>query len=242
MRTIGIDPSADGFAEFILSAANVLTTWFTLSIVEGLRAGSAQIPWPDARTGYSKHARSDRISARVLVRLPLHYVQGKLWVNPEALHPLHLPSAEYLSGQRWCKQQEELSQLMTYEAEHRAVRQKVQKLYRQLRPSRNLESIKGVGDDGAAVYLFFINDVERFALLKKFRGWSGMVPSSDQSGDVEKKGLRITSAGPDLIKNYAYINAGVARQWDPQTCGEPCPEERRGSEGAGSERSEGTAP
>lgn len=273
----------------------------------------------DLRKFYSKHAKSDRISARVLVRLP--------WVNPEALHPLHLPSADYLSGQRWCKQQEELSQLMTaiknrvqawergfwpgleevvgdlfapwvrcwreawydpwqlqaveiaslvaflvqagadpegvedlatglravarrtvalfgtpeggpspyvdyaalqdqvlrelrllaiYEAEHQAVRQKVQKLYRRLHPSRNLESIQGVGEDGAAVYFFFIHDVERFALVKKFRGWSGMVPGSDQSGDVEKKGLRITSAGPDLVKKYAYINAEVARQWDPQ--------------------------
>ena len=43
-----------------------------------------------------------------------------------------------------------------------------------------------------------------------------MVPESDQSGDVDKKGLRITCAGPDLIKKYAYINAEVARQWDPQ--------------------------
>jgi hypothetical protein len=32
----------------------------------------------------------------------------------------------------------------------------------------------------------------------------------------EKKGLRITHAGPDLIKKYAYIDAEVARQWDPQ--------------------------
>jgi hypothetical protein len=43
-----------------------------------------------------------------------------------------------------------------------------------------------------------------------------MIPASDQSGDVEKKGLRITQAGPDLIKKYAYINAEIARQWDPQ--------------------------
>jgi len=273
----------------------------------------------DLRKFYSKHAKSDRISARVLVRLP--------WVNPEALHPLHLPGADYLSGQRWCKQQEELATLMTaiknrvqawerafwpgleqvvgdlfapwvrrwrevwydpwqlqeaetppladflveagadpeeveslatelqavarravglygtpqggyspyvdyatvqeqvlrelrifalYEEEHRAVRRQVQALYRRLHPSRNLETIKGVGEDGAAVYFFFIGQVERFVLQKDFRGWSGLIPQSDQSGDVEKKGLRITKAGPDLVKKYAYINAEVARQWDPQ--------------------------
>jgi len=43
-----------------------------------------------------------------------------------------------------------------------------------------------------------------------------MVPESDQSGEMEKKGLRITKAGPDLVKHYACINAEVARQWDPQ--------------------------
>jgi transposase len=256
----------------------------------------------DLRKFYSKHAKSDRISAEVLARLP--------WVNPEALHALQLASADYLSGQRWCKQQEELAELMTaiknrvqawerafwpgleqvvgdlfapwvcrwrdawydpwqmqavetgqlayflaeagadpgrveelaaglqavacravalfgtcqgaassyldyaalqdqvlrelrllalYAAEHHAVRQRVQRLYRQLHPSRDLESLQGVGQDGAAVYTFFAHDVERFASQKEFRGWSGMIPASDQSGDVEKKGLRITQAGPDLI-------------------------------------------
>jgi transposase len=273
----------------------------------------------DLRKFYSKHAKSDRISARVLARLP--------WVNPDTLHPLQLVSADYLSGQRWCKQQEELVQLMTaiknrvqawerafwpgleqvvgdlfapwlrrwrevwydpwqlqsietsqlanflveagadpetveelaaglqlvaqravalfgtpqaapspyvdyatlqdqvlrelrllasYEAEHEAVYDRVQHLYRQVHPSRDLESMRGVGENGAAVYTFFVAEVERFATQKKFRGWSGMVPESDQSGDVEKKGLRVTCAGPDLIKKYAYINAEVARQWDPQ--------------------------
>jgi len=273
----------------------------------------------DLRKFYSKHAKSDRISARVLVRMP--------WVNPETLHPLHLASASYLSGQRWCKQQDGLGELITaiknrvqawerafwpgleqvvddlfapwvrrwreawydpwqlqeadttqlaaslaeagadpaetmslacalqavarravalfgtpqgryppyvdyavlqdqvlrelriletYESEQQAVQRLARRLYRQLHPTRHLESIKGVGQEGAAVYLFFINDVMRFTLQKEFRGWSGMVPESDQSGEVEKKGLRMTKAGPDLVKKYAYINAEVARQWDPQ--------------------------
>jgi transposase len=273
----------------------------------------------DLRKFYSKHAKSDRISARVLARLP--------WVNPEAMHALQLHSADYLSGQRWCKQQDKLTTLMTaiknrvqawerafwpgledvvgdpfaswvrrwrevwydpwqlqevetaqlaaflveagadpeeaqglatalqavarravalygtpqgghspyvdyatlqdqvlrelrvfavYEEEHRGVQRQVQALYRKVHPSRDLETIYGVGQDGAAVYVFFIGDVERFVLQKHFRGWSGLVPKSDQSGDVEKKGLRITKAGPDLVKKYAYIGAEVARQWDPQ--------------------------
>jgi len=58
--------------------------------------------------------------------------------------------------------------------------------------------------------------VSRFATQKDFRGWSGMVPASAQSSEAEEKGLRITCAGPDLVKKYAYINAEIARQWDPQ--------------------------
>lgn len=43
-----------------------------------------------------------------------------------------------------------------------------------------------------------------------------MVPESDQSGDMERSGLRMTKADPDLVKKYTYINAEGERQWDPQ--------------------------
>jgi len=273
----------------------------------------------DLRKFYSKHAKSDRICARVLVRFP--------WVLPQEMQSLELADADYGDGQRWCKQRNELADLMTaiknrvqawerafwpglekivddlfspcmrrwreafydpwklqemdarsletflieagarvetaenlasglqavarssaalfgtpqggsspyanyaslqdqvlrelrllstYEQEHRSLQRQVCELYRCTHPSRNLETIKGVGEGGASVYLFFISNVERFARQKHFRGWSGMVPESNQSGDMDKKGLRMTKAGPDLVKKYAYINAEVARQWDPQ--------------------------
>lgn len=273
----------------------------------------------DLRKFYSKHAKSDRISARVLVRFP--------WVLPRDLQPLRLAKAHYGDGQRWCKQREQLAELITaiknrvqawerafwpgleetvddlfcpwmrrwrealydpwklqemetcslvkflveagagvekadtlanglqavarrsttlfgtpngdcspyanyaslqdqvlrelrllavYEHEHRSLQRQVRELYKSIHPTRNLETIKGVGEGGASVYVFFIGKVERFTRQKQFRGWSGMVPESDQSGDVDKKGLRMTKAGPDLVKKYAYINAEVARQWDPQ--------------------------
>jgi transposase len=271
----------------------------------------------DLRRYYQRHAKSDRIDARVLARLPL--------VNPEQLHRLHLPSAKALACQRSCKQLDRLGTLIgaiqnrvqaidrfawpgleeqvfadpfapvarwmrahwydpqrvleagaaqireqwegssqaadsagawsealvdlaaevvalyggeheyldfaqlqaevcreqkwlaTREQQHQTLRKKtVRPLYRQIHPSRNLETLKGVGQDSAAVYASFIGNAKRFGSTRVFRGWSGMVPDSAQSADSEAKGLHITQAGPDLIKKFAYLDAEIARRWDPQ--------------------------
>lgn len=107
--------------------------------------------------------------------------------------------------------------LAVVERHHHTLQLKtVRPLYRQLHPSRNLETLKGVGQDGAAVYLSFIGDPHRFADHRHFRGWTGMIPDSKQSGVREAKGLHISQAGPDLIKKFAYLGAETARQWDPQ--------------------------
>ncbi len=94
--------------------------------------------------------------------------------------------------------------------------QVVRPLYRRLHPSRNLETLKGVGQDSAAVFLSFIGDPKRFANGRVFRGWSGLVPRSAQSAESEAKGLHISQAGPDLPKKYAFLGGDVSRRWDPQ--------------------------
>ena len=107
--------------------------------------------------------------------------------------------------------------LAVVELHHHTLQLKtVRPLYRQLHPSRHLETLKGVGQDGAAVYLSFIGDPQRFEDHSHFRGWTGMIPDSKQSGEREAKGLHISQAGPDLIKKFAYLGAETARQWDPQ--------------------------
>jgi len=111
----------------------------------------------------------------------------------------------------------EQAQLAYLEEVSHALRLKtVRKLYRQLHPSRHLETLRGVGQDSAAVYASGIDNPHRFANARLFRGWHGLVPDSRQSGGSQAKGLPITKAGPDLIKKYAYLDAEVARQWDPQ--------------------------
>jgi hypothetical protein len=54
----------------------------------------------DLRKYYKKHAKSDRIDARVLAKLPV--------VDEEKLHRLELAGATALACQRGCKQLERL--------------------------------------------------------------------------------------------------------------------------------------
>lgn len=89
-------------------------------------------------------------------------------------------------------------------------------LYRQIYPQRHLESIAGIAQDSAAIYLAFVGDIKRFPSLNNFLGWSGMIPFSSQSGEGQATGLSLTQAGPDLIKRTAFVDAQVARLYDPQ--------------------------
>jgi transposase len=91
----------------------------------------------------------------------------------------------------------------------------IQPVYRRLYPDRWLETIHGIGEDSAAIYMAFIQTIDRFPTVAQFRNWCGMVPFSKQSGTGEVKGLRITQAGSNLIKATLYLNADVARQYDP---------------------------
>jgi transposase len=111
----------------------------------------------------------------------------------------------------------EQARLTAAETQQHFLRLKVVRpLYRQLHPSRYLQTLRGIGQDSAAVYVAFVGDILRFPSIHDFRGWSGMIPFSRQSGEAQAHGLHITQAGPDLIKTTAFMNANVARLYDPQ--------------------------
>lgn len=165
--------------------------------VEGLRRG-----WRAAEEIYDED--EDWITPLVVLAEEVRQLHGyqDTYLDYDAL------AAEVHRAQHW---------LANLEADAHYVRLKVVRpRYRDLHPSRNVETLRGVGQDGGAVYVAFIGASHRFPSNRNFRGWSGLVPRSAQSGESESKGLRITKAGPNLIKKYASLNAGVARQWDPQ--------------------------
>jgi transposase len=130
-----------------------------------------------------------------------------LYGDPERIDYAHLQTSLQREQARIRDAQTQLHQLRL---------KTVRPVYRQLHPQAYLESLRGVGQDSAAVYIAFIGDILRFPSLHDFRGWSGLIPFSRQSGDAQAQGLRITKAGPDLIKATAVLNAQVARLWDPQ--------------------------
>jgi transposase len=145
------------------------------------------------------------------------------WINPlvllaQELLQLYGNSTAYVDHTALAAEvAREQRRLADLEADAHFIRLKVTRpLYRLLHPSRNLETIKGVGQDGAAVFVGFIGTPLRFSSNRRFRGWSGMVPRSAQSGEAESKGLRITRAGPNLVKKYSFLDADSGRKWDPQ--------------------------
>jgi hypothetical protein len=148
---------------------------------------------------------------------------GGAWVEPllslaQQVLTLYGSDGQFLDfEQLQAEVQRDQVWLRWLEQQHYTLRMRtVRPLYRAVHPSRNLETLKGVGQDSAAVYVSFIGDPRRFSSSRLFRGWSGMVPDSEQSAESEAKGLHLSQAGPDLIKKYAYLDAEIARRYDPQ--------------------------
>jgi hypothetical protein len=148
---------------------------------------------------------------------------GDAWVEPlltlaQQVLTLYGTDGQYLDfEQLQAEVQRDQAWLVWLEQQHHTLRLRtVRPLYRAVHPSRNLETLKGVGQDSAAVYASFIGEPRRFRSTRLFRGWTGIVPESQQSAESEAKGLHISQAGPDLIKKYAYLDAEITHRYDPQ--------------------------
>jgi hypothetical protein len=176
--------------------------WFDPRVV--LQAGPAQLQQEWLKSRLKPEDSGDWIPALVALAQQVIALYGP--------HPTYL-DFELLQAEV----QRELGLLAYLEEQlHDLRRQTIYPLYHQIQPYRRLETIKGVGQDSAAVYASFIGSVQRFDSARLFRRWSGMIPNSKESAGVESKGLHINRAGPRLVKKFAFLDAEIARQWDPQ--------------------------
>src|SRR3990170_1613165 len=110
----------------------------------------------------------------------------------------------------------ELRLMETEEAEVERVSVRIEELYGHLHPSDYLRSIPGIGVRTAQVFLAIIGDPHRFRSQSAFANWTGVVPGARQSAGTEGKGLRMTKAGPSLMKRALFQAGDIARRYDPQ--------------------------
>jgi transposase len=96
------------------------------------------------------------------------------------------------------------------------VEDEVQTYYRRVHPSRNIETIYGIGKSLGPVFVSIIKEPRRFRYASQIKGFIGMIPKIDESCGSSKKGLPITKEGPPRARRAGYLAAEVGRLWDPQ--------------------------
>lgn len=102
------------------------------------------------------------------------------------------------------------------EKEAESVESRISEIYNKLHPSNNLCTIPGVGEHTAPIFLATIGDPARFRNQSAFANWTGVVPRSRQSSNMEAKGLRMTKAGPSIMRMALFQSGDIGRRWDPQ--------------------------
>jgi transposase len=110
----------------------------------------------------------------------------------------------------------ELRMLEADEFESEALARRIAELYQKLHPSDNLCTIPGVGEHTAPIFLATVGDPSRFRSQSAFANWEGVVPGARQSADAQAKGLRMTKAGPSIMRMALYQAGDIGRRWDPQ--------------------------
>jgi len=129
-------------------------------------------------------------------------------------------SVEIIDNDFFLALQEEISRELKLmeikEAESAAIAKRLEKLYLEIHPSDNLRTIPGVGDITAPVFLATIGDPARFHSQSAFANYCGIVPGANQSSGSEAKGLRMTKAGPPIMRWALFQAGGIGRAHDPQ--------------------------
>jgi len=110
----------------------------------------------------------------------------------------------------------DLQQLEFLERQAQQLEPKIAELYKKVDPRKVLTSIQGIGPVIGAALTSRIGNINDFKNIGALRSHCGLVPRKKASSLTDKKGLRITKAANRHIKQYLYLAAETARQWDPQ--------------------------
>ena len=112
--------------------------------------------------------------------------------------------------------QEELMILNTLEMRQKRLQTKNYHLYKSLDPNEHILSLPGIGKVLAPVFLVLSFVTAGMDNSKKLRSYVGFVPNVSKSGLSDKKGTKMTKAGPGWLKRALFLAADVARRTDPQ--------------------------
>jgi len=92
----------------------------------------------------------------------------------------------------------------------------VRPLYKQVHPSKRVESLPGIAEKIGSAILGEVEDVSRFSSESDYLSFIGIVPKQNDSGQIVKKGLGMTHEGNSRLRHLYYEASDTARQWDCQ--------------------------
>jgi len=110
---------------------------------------------------------------------------------------------------------EELDTIKFLEKKETETEKKIKELYDKIDPYKILKGIKGFGGNIIAPAIcVFTGSVKRFACIRDYLGYVGLVPKTKQSVKPAKEGLKITKASQKLLKKYYCLAAETTRRYD----------------------------
>jgi transposase len=84
--------------------------------------------------------------------------------------------------------------------------------YRKANPSGLIRSLPGIAKVGGPVCLVMLGEVTWFPTAKRFTSFSGLTPTTFQTGDSDHCGTEISKAGPAHLRTQLIASANTARQ------------------------------
>lgn len=107
--------------------------------------------------------------------------------------------------------------LMEYEEKKvKCLDEKIEVLYHKIDSRKVLRSIPGVGSVIAPSIIGVTGNPERFANIRAYKAFCGLVPRKKQSATLDIKGLRITKSSQRILKKGYCLAAETARRYDPE--------------------------